>query len=76
MMSKSLRGSDIKLSHVEFAYNRTPSYATSHSPSKVRYSLNPLTPLDLIPIPQESKVSFEVKERSREMKKSHEQVRA
>ena len=59
MVSKSLRDWDTKLSHTEFAYNQTPSYATSHSPFKVCYSLNPLTPLDFIPFPQESRVIFE-----------------
>ena len=35
------------------------------------YGVHPLTPLDLIPIPNESKVSFE----AREMKRLHEQIR-
>ena len=74
MVSKSLRDWDTKLSHAEFAYNRT--YATSCSPFEISYGLSPLTPLDLIPIPQESKVSFEVEERAKEIKKLHEQVRA
>jgi len=76
MVSKSLRDWYIKLSHAKFAYNRFPSYDTSHSPFEVCYSLNLLTLLDLIPIPQESKVSFKAKERAKEMKKLHEQVRA
>jgi len=39
------------------------------------YGVNPLTPLDLIPIPNESKVSFEAETRAKEMKKLHEQIR-
>ena len=62
MLSKSLKNWDTKLSHVEFVYNKTPSYATSHSPFKACYGLNPLSCLDLICIPQEIKDSFEVKE--------------
>ena len=76
MVSKSLRDWDNKFSHVQFAYNRTSSYATSHSPFEVCNDLNPLTPLDLIPIPQESKVSFEAEERAKARKKLHEEVRA
>jgi len=38
--------------------------------------LNSLTPLDLISIPLEFKVSFEAEERDKEMKKLHKQVRA
>ena len=37
------------LPHVEFAYNRVVNSTTSHSPFEVVY--NPLTPLDLLPIP-------------------------
>jgi len=74
MVSKSLRDWDTKLPHAELAYNRTPSYATSNSPFGVCYGLNPLTALDLIPIPQESKVSFEAEERAKAMKKVHKQV--
>ena len=76
MVCKSLRDQDTNLSHVDLTYNKTPSYATSHSLFEVCYGLNPLTPLDLIHIPQESKVSFEVEERTKEMKKLYEQVTA
>ena len=76
MVSKSLRDWDSKLPCTEFAYNRTPSYATSHSPFEVCYGLNLLTSLDLIPISQESKVSFEAEERAKAMKKLYEKVRA
>jgi len=48
---KSSRDWDVKLAHVEFAFNKAPSYATSHSPFQVCYGLNPLTPIDLILIP-------------------------
>ena len=41
MVIKSLRDWDVKLAHAEFAYNRAPSYATSHSPFEGCYSLNP-----------------------------------
>ena len=53
MVSKSLRDWDVKLAHAEFAYNKAPSYSTCHSPFEVCYSLNPLIPVDLIPIPKE-----------------------
>ena len=39
------------LPHVEFAYNRVVNSTTSHSPFEVVYGFNPLTPLDLLPIP-------------------------
>jgi len=36
--------------HIEFAYNRLVN-STSHTPFEVVYGFNPLTPLDLLPIP-------------------------
>ena len=36
-MVGNLREWDIKISHAEFGYNWSPSYANSHSPSKVCY---------------------------------------
>jgi len=40
------------------------------------YEINPLTPLDLIPIPIESRVSFEAETRAKEMRKLHEHSRS
>ena len=39
------------------------------------YKINPLTPLDLIPIPIESRVSLEAENRAKEMRKLHAQIR-
>jgi len=39
------------LPHVEFSYNRVVNSTTVHSPFEVVYGFNPLTPLDLLPIP-------------------------
>jgi len=37
--------------HIEFAYNRVINSTTSHTPFELMYRFNPLTPLDLLPIP-------------------------
>ena len=50
--------------------------ATGCSPFEARYGINPLTPIDLIPLPTDYKVSFDAEKRAKEMKKLHEQVRA
>ncbi|CAL9121040.1 unnamed protein product [Musa textilis] len=76
MVSKSLKDWDLKLAHAEFAYNRSPSYTTGRSPFEVVYGLNPLTPIDLIPIPSDSQVNFDGKDRAESMKKLHEQIRS
>jgi len=39
------------------------------------YGVNPLTPLDLIPIPSESRVSFEAETRAKEMRRLHDQIK-
>ena len=39
------------LPHIEFAYNRVVHSTTSHSPFEIVYGFNPLTPLDLLPLP-------------------------
>jgi len=51
---------------------RSPSYAPKHSPFECVYGVNPLTSLDLLPIPTETRVSFEAETRAKEMKKLHE----
>ena len=39
------------LPHVQFAYNRVVNSTTNHSPFEFVYGFNPLTSLDLLPIP-------------------------
>ena len=50
-VSKNLKSLEESLSFVEFAYNRVPHSTTKHSPFEIVYGFNPLTPLDLLPIP-------------------------
>lgn len=40
---------------VEFPYNRTVHSSTGFSPFEVVYGFNPLTPLDLVPLPSLNK---------------------
>nr|KYP49715.1 Transposon Ty3-I Gag-Pol polyprotein [Cajanus cajan] len=42
---------DEYLPHIEFAYNRVVHKTTNVSPFEVVYGFNPLTPMDLIPLP-------------------------
>ncbi|KAJ9567692.1 hypothetical protein OSB04_003658, partial [Centaurea solstitialis] len=69
MVSKPLKDWD-------FAYNRSPTYATGRTPFEVNYGVNPLTPIDLIQLPKGSEVHFEASNRAKEMQKIHEQVKA
>ena len=61
--------------HVEFTYNRSIHGTTNHSPFEVVYGFNPLTLLDLLPLPME-KMNLEGKKRAESVKSLHEKVRA
>ncbi|GAB2282774.1 hypothetical protein Dimus_039561 [Dionaea muscipula] len=52
------------LPHVEFAYNRSVHSATKMIPFEVVYGLNPLTPLDLTPLPFEHVLQLDGKRRA------------
>jgi len=51
-------------SYVEFAYNRIVHSSTNISPFEVVYGFNLLTPMDLIPLPIDERVSLDGKKES------------
>ncbi|XP_031376072.1 uncharacterized protein LOC116191936, partial [Punica granatum] len=51
IIKKNIKTWEECLPHVEFAYNRSVHSATKFSPFEVVYGFNPLTPLDLSPLP-------------------------
>ena len=61
IIKKNIKSWEDYLPHVEFAYNRTIHYATKFSPSKIVYGFNPLTPLDLSPLPMSEHVNLDGK---------------
>jgi len=64
------------LPNAEFAYNRAPSKATGLSPLKVVYEIDPISPLDLTPLPLDQKPSADTASRVEEIQKIHELVRS
>ena len=44
------------LPHVEFVYDQVTNSTTSFSPFEVVYGFNPLSPLDSIPLPNDSSI--------------------
>lgn len=52
------------LPHVEFAYNRSIHSATKYSPFEIVYGFNPLTPLDLTPLPVSERVNLDGKKKT------------
>ena len=51
MIKKNIKSWEECLPHVEFAYNMIVHSATQHFPFEVVYGFLPLTPLDLLPLP-------------------------
>ena len=67
---------DEYLSHIEFAYNRVVNKTTNISPFEVVYGFNPLTPLDLLPLPNPQEfVHKEWVIKAEFVKKMHERVK-
>src|SRR4051812_30294515 len=73
-IGKSIRQWDLLLPQVEFAYNNSINRTTGCSPFEIVYGVMPTTPLDLVPIPTDSKFSSDAEERARQIKKLHEKV--
>ena len=51
MVGKNLKAWEECLPHAEFSYNRVVNSTTSYSLFEVVYGFNPLSPLDLLPLP-------------------------
>ena len=59
VIQKNLKSWEECLPFVEFAYNRTVHLTTGFSPFEIVYGFNPLTPMDLIPLACEERVSLD-----------------
>ncbi|RDX84533.1 hypothetical protein CR513_34408, partial [Mucuna pruriens] len=76
-VGKSLRTWKEWLLHIEFAYNRVVNTTTSHSPFELVYGFNPLSPLDLLPLPcVSSMVNNDVLSKAQFVKKLHKKTYA
>lgn len=63
------------LPYVEFAYNRSVHSATNYSPFEIVYGFNPLTPLDLMPLPVDECANLDGERKAELVKQLHEKVR-
>ncbi|KAH9724609.1 Endonuclease [Citrus sinensis] len=75
IIQKNLKTCEEYLPHVEFAYNRTVHSATTFSPFEIVYGFNPLTPLDLLPLPINERASMDGKKKAEFVKQLHERTR-
>ncbi|XP_071902671.1 uncharacterized protein [Coffea arabica] len=74
IIKKNIKPWEECLPHVEFAYNRTVHSATRFSPFEVVYGFNPLTSLDLSPLPLSECVNLDEKKKADFVKALHEKV--
>ena len=61
--------------HVEFAYNRSVHSTSSFSPFEIVYGFNPLTPVDILPLPSNEHVNLDGKKKADFVKDLHAKVR-
>ena len=75
IIKKNIKTWEDCLPHVEFSYNRTIHSATKFSPFEIVYGFNPLTPLDLSPLPMSEHVNLDGKKKAEFVKQIHEKAR-
>jgi hypothetical protein len=75
MIRKNIKTWEECLLHVEFAYNRAVHSATKFSPFEIVYGFNPLTPLDLSPLPLTEHVNLDGKKKADFVKQIHVKAR-
>ena len=73
--SSSYKRWDECLPYIEFAYNRHISRATHMSPFEIVYGFNPLTPLDLLPLPSNEHMNLNGRDRAKAIKDLHKDVK-
>ncbi|XP_019058301.1 PREDICTED: uncharacterized protein LOC109116762 [Tarenaya hassleriana] len=75
LVTKNLKSWEDCLPHLEFAYNRSVHSATKFSPFEIVYGFNPLTPLDLSPLPFDEHSNLDGKRKAEFVKQIHEKTR-
>ena len=74
IIQKNLKNWDDCLQCIEFAYIRSVHSTTNFSPFECVYGFNPLTPLDLLPLPVNERASLDGQKKAEKVKKLHESV--
>ena len=76
IIQKTLKNWVNCLPHIEFAYNRAIHSSTSFSPFEIVYGFNPLSPLDILPLPSSERVNLDGKKKAEFVQELHAKVRA
>ncbi|XP_042415186.1 uncharacterized protein LOC122004349 [Zingiber officinale] len=74
-IGKNLKAWEDCIRFIEFVYNRVTHSSTKYSPFEIVYGFNPLTPLDLIPLPMDEIASLEGQAKADLVKRIHDKAR-
>ena len=75
VIQKNLKNWEDCLLFIEFAYNHSVHSTIEFSPFEIVFRFNPLTPMDLIPLPVDEMVSWDGNYKAQVVKTLHESVR-
>ena len=75
IIKSNLKNWEECLPHVEFAYNRVVHSTTQYFPFEIVYGFNPLTPLDLTPLPLSERANLNGQQKTDFVRKLHEKAR-
>ena len=76
MIKKNIKEWEDCLPIIEYAYNRASHSTTGKSPFEVVYVFNPLSPLDILPLPLQERVNMDASARASYIKRMHEDTRS
>ena len=74
IIKSNLKNWEECLPHVEFAYNRAMHSTTQYSPFEIVYGFNPLTPLDLTPLPLSERANLNGQQKAEFVRRLHEKT--
>ena len=75
LIKKNIKEWEACLPITEYAYNRARHLTTGKSHFEVIYGFNPLSPLDILPLPLQERTNMDASARARYIKKMHEDTR-
>jgi hypothetical protein len=75
LIKKNIKEWEECLPIAEYAYNRVRHSTTSKSPFEVVYGFNPLSPLDILPLPLQERTNMDASARVNYLKRMHEDTR-
>ena len=75
LIKKNIKKCEECLPIAEYAYNRARHSTTGKSPFEVVYGFNPLSPLDILPLPLQERTNLDASAQASYLKKMHKYTR-